>query len=334
VSKLVTTLCLLFTSIPFAQAVAAAEPEVIGVGNFGHIVSNLDKSFAFYKDLLQLDVAIPPRAFDGNPAIMRMGNTLGAQSRIAVLNVPGASFKLELIEYAQIDRKPAALRNQDPGAGNLILLVRDIDSTLARLKQRGAKIVTPGGAALDIGGKTRGAFAQDPDGFFVALVQRDPLPQTTAPPGSNVIGGLIAITAGDTGPTVHLYHDVLGFKQLMDFPYSGDPNRMAMSNTPGAQYRSTVLQIPGTQVSIEFPEFKDIDRSPLHTRLQDPGTSVLQLIVRNVDEVLKTLQAAGLAVVTIGGQPQDLTIPSGAKLRAAIVRDPNNLFLELIQRMK
>lgn len=323
-------LCLMFCSTIYAQPTS----EVIGVNHFGHIVTKLDKSFAFYKDLLQLEVDIAPRPFDPNPAIMKMGNTIGAQSRIGVLKVPGAGFGLELIEYKDINRKPATLRNQDPGAGNLILLVRDIDGALARLKQGGAKIATPGGAALDIGGKTRGAFAQDPDGFFVGLVQRDPLPKTSAPATSNVIGGLIAVTAGDTDQTVHLYRDVLGFKQLMQFPYSGDANRMLMGNTPGAQYRSTVLQIPGTQVSIEFPQFKDIDRKPLRTRLQDPGTTVLQLEVRDVDNVLKSLKDAGATVVSVGGEPVDVKISTGATLRVAIVRDPNNLFLELIQRMK
>jgi catechol 2,3-dioxygenase-like lactoylglutathione lyase family enzyme len=305
--------------------------QVIGVDHFAHIVSSLDKSFAFYRDLLQLDPEITPQPFAPNPAIMKMGNTIGAQSRIGVLKVPGAGFGVELIEYKDIDRKPATLRNQDPGAGNLILLVRDIDATLARLKQGGAKIISP---ALDIGNKTRGAFAQDPDGFFVALVQRDPLPKTTAPATSNVMGGLITVTANDTDQTVHLYRDVLGFKLLMQFPFSGDPNRMAMVNARGAQYRSTVLQIPGTEVSIEFPQFKDIDRKPLHTRLQDPGTSVLQLEVRNADSVVKTLKAAGATVISVGGEPVDVKISTGAVLRIAIVRDPNNLYLELIQRMK
>src|ERR1700678_512864 len=305
--------------------------QVIGVDHFAHIVSSLDKSFAFYRDLLQLDPEITPQPFAPNPAIMKMGNTIGAQSRIGVLKVPGAGFGVELIEYKDIDPKPATLRNQDPGAGNLILLVRDIDATLARLKQGGAKIISP---ALDIGNKTRGAFAQDPDGFFVALVQRDPLPKTTAPATSNVMGGLITVTANDTDQTVHLYRDVLGFKLLMQFPFSGDPNRMAMVNARGAQYRSTVLQIPGTEVSIEFPQFKDIDRKPLHTRLQDPGTSVLQLEVRNADSVVKTLKAAGATVISVGGEPVDVKISTGAVLRIAIVRDPNNLYLELIQRMK
>jgi catechol 2,3-dioxygenase-like lactoylglutathione lyase family enzyme len=320
------TLGLLLCSVAGAQT-----GDVIGVSNFGHIVANLDKSYAFYKDLLQLDATVLPQAFSPNPAVMKMGNTLGAQSRIGVVKVPGAGFGVELIEYKDIDRKPASPRNQDPGTGNLILLVRDIDATLARLKEGGAKIVTPGGAALDIGGKTRGAFAQDPDGFFVALVQRDPLPKSTAPE-TNVIGGLVAVTVNDTDATVHLYRDVLGFKQLMSFPYMGDANRMAMGATPGAQYRSTVLQIPGTQVSIEFPQFKDIDRKPLHTRLQDPGTALLQLEVRNVDSVLKTLKAAGVEVISVGGEPVEVPISATVKLHIAIVRDPNNLFLELVQR--
>ena len=313
---------------------AAAEPEVAGVNHFGHIVANLDRSFAFYRDLLQLDVSISPRAFDPNPAIMRMGNTIGAESRIGVLNVPGAGFGLELIEYKNIDRKAVHPRNQDPGAGNLVLLVRDIDATLARLKSGGAKIVTPGGAALEIGNKTRGAFVRDPDGFFVALVQRDPLPKSTAPANSNVLGGLIALTINHTDATVHLYRDVLGFKLVDEFPDMGEANRMAMVGAAGAQYRSTVLQIPGTQVSVEFPEFKDIARKPLHTRVQDPGTSLLQLEVRNVDHALQTLKQAGLQVVSAGGEPVNIKIASGATLRAAIVRDPNNLFLELIQRIK
>jgi predicted enzyme related to lactoylglutathione lyase/uncharacterized glyoxalase superfamily protein PhnB len=325
------TLSAMVGSLALAQS-AGVTADVLGVNNFGHIVSNLDRSFAFYRDLLQLEVNIAPRAFSPNPSIMKLGNTVGAQSRIGVMKVPGATFGLELIEYKDIDRKPAHLRNQDPGAANLILIVRDIDATLARLKQGGAKIVTPGGVALDIGGKTRGAFAQDPDGFFIALVQRDPLPKSTAPETSNVMGALIAVTVNDTDASVHLYRDVLGFKSLMSFPYTGDAKRMAMVGAAGAQYRSTVLQIPGTEVSVEFPQFKDIDRKPLHTRLQDPGTAFLQLVVRNADQALKMLKESGAQVVTAGGEPVDATTGSGAKLRVAMVRDPNNLFVELIQR--
>ncbi len=319
------TLFLLFGSVAPAQPVNP-DTGVIGVSNFGHIVKNLDKSYAFYRDLLQLDPAVPPQTFAPNPAIMKTGNTIGAQSRIGVLKVPGAGFGLELIEYKDIDRRPASLRNQDPGTGNLTLFVKDIDATLDRLRQGGARTELLGLQGVLNVGRLERAYAQDPDGFFVTLVRNKPVQQSIAPATSNVIGGLIAVTVTDTDSAVRLYHDVLGFEPGIALPYTGDGNWM------GPQSRTTALQIPGTQVSIWFPQFKDIDRKPLHTRLQDPGTALLQLEVRNVDGMVKAVKAAGVEVISVGGEPVDVQIPSGPKLRIAIVRDPNNLFLELIQR--
>jgi hypothetical protein len=66
----------------------------------------------------------------------------------------------------------------------------------------------------------------------------------------------------------------------------------------------------------------------LQTRVQDPGTAILQLNVRDLDGLLKTLKAAGYPAVSTDGQ--GVTI--GGTARFAIVRDPNNLYLELIQR--
>jgi hypothetical protein len=56
---------------------------VIGIGNFSHIVTSLEKSLEFYRDVIGLPVATQPQPFSGNPAIMTLGNTPGAQSRIA-----------------------------------------------------------------------------------------------------------------------------------------------------------------------------------------------------------------------------------------------------------
>ncbi len=314
---------------------SAAEPaEVTGVSNFGHIVSNLDKSFAFYKDLLQLDVAITPRDFDPNPAIMKMGNTIGAQSRIGVLKVPGTSFGLELIEYKDIDRKPAAPRNQDPGTGNLILLVRDIDATLAHLKQGGAKIVTPGGAALDIGSKTRGAFAQDPDGFFVALVQRDPLPQTTAPETSNVLGGLIAVTADDTEQRGSLLSRCARFQTIDGVPLSAMPIAWPWATHPAHNTAALCFKFQARKFRSSSRNLRTSTASRCTRVYKIPAPRFCNWKCAMWMTSLKTLKTAGATVVTVGGEPVDVKISTGAMLRNAIVRDPNNLYLELIQRMK
>src|SRR5580765_531859 len=89
--------------IAFAQTPAPASP-IIGVGNFSHIAANLDKSLEFYRDVIGLEPNGPVRPFDGNPAIMKLGNTAGAQSRFTQLKVPGAALGVEIIEYKDIER--------------------------------------------------------------------------------------------------------------------------------------------------------------------------------------------------------------------------------------
>ena len=62
--------------------------------------------------------------------------------------------------------------------------------------------------------------------------------------------------------------------------------------------------------------------------MQDPGTAILQLGVRDVTALTKKLKAAGVAVVTTGGEPVEVA----PGLKISIVRDPNGLLLELYER--
>ena len=90
--------------ILLAAAAVLPAQEVTGLGNFSHIVANLDKSLEFYHDVLGLEISAPARPFDPNPTIMKLGDTPGAQSRMAQLKVAGAPLGVELIEYKDIDR--------------------------------------------------------------------------------------------------------------------------------------------------------------------------------------------------------------------------------------
>jgi len=125
---------------------------------------------------------------------------------------------------------------------------------------------------------------------------------------------------------VKFYNDLLGFKMKLGAEFNSNKLMAETAGAPGASFRQSGSPIPGTAASITLIEFKDIDRKPLHGRFQDPGTAVLQLRVRDVVELTKKLKAAGVPIVTAGGEPVAL---GAAKI--AIVRDPNNLMLELIQ---
>jgi len=309
----------------------AAPGDVVGVGGFSHIVANVERSVAFYRDVLGLEMPNPPRAFDSTPWIVDMGNTPGAQSRPAILHIPGSKLGVELIDYKDIDRKSAHPNFQDPGAASLILTVRDIDPLMAKLKEAHARINSKGGEPATIhgpnGSRGRVVFVQDPDGFFIEISQRDPAPPTTAPASSNIIGGAFEIVVADLDRTLHIYRDVLGFQTLPPTAWDGTKLMMDTAGTPGAQFRRSSATIPGTSVMMAFMEFKDIDREPLHTRIQDPGTAILQVGVRDIDATVKALKAAGLTVISKNGEP----VINGAA-RFCMLRDPNNLYLELFQR--
>ncbi|MCU1335498.1 MAG: hypothetical protein JWO19_1079 [Bryobacterales bacterium] len=319
----IATVAALFMGTLVAQNVA--QSPIIGVGNFSHIVANMDRAIEFYRDVIGLEMPGQPGAFSGNPAILNLGNTPGAQSRFVALRVPGSALGVELIEYKDIDRKPVQPRFQDPGAANLILTVRDLDAIVARVKKAGAHINTAGGVPATIQAGSKVIFVQDPDGFFIELSQRTPVPETTAPATANVIGGNFEIMVADTGKTMRLYKDALGFDPQVGTTFDGTKLLMDTAGTPGAQFKRSVARIPGTSVSMAFLEFKDIDRKPIRTRTQDPGTPILQLRARDVDAVAKAWKAAGGEIVSTNGEP--VTMGNG---KLVLLGDPNGLMLEIL----
>src|SRR5688572_21989656 len=321
------TTALLSATLAFGQTAPAPQTFITGVGNYSHIVTDLDKSLAFYRDVIGLQPNAPPRPFDGNAAIMKLGNTPNAQSRFVALSVPGSAVGVELIDYKDIQRTAAHPRFQDPGAANLILRVRDLDAVVARVKKAGTKILTTAGIPATIGNGGKILFIQDPDGFVIELAQASNAAATAAPTQGNIVGGGFELTIEDTAKTVEFYQKVLGFQLTAGTTFNNDKVMNDTAGVPGGAFRQSRGPIPGTNGQIVFIEFANVDRKPLKTRVQDPGTAILQLFVRDMDGLTKTLKARGANIITTGGEPVSLG-PS----KLVIVRDPNNLFLEFIQR--
>lgn len=309
----------------FAQAppVGPAPAGIIaGVGNFSHIVNDLDKSFAFYRDVIGLQVNQAPQMFAGNAAIMDMGNTPGAQSRIASFRIPGSQLGLELIEYKDIDRKPVKPRFQDPGAGNLILTVRDLDAILAKLKGSEGRIQTIGGKAVESPG-SKIIFVQDPDGFYLELTQRA---AGAGAPEGNILGGGAEIMVESLEQTMKLWKDVLKFDMSAPTEWDGRAEMVNTVGAPGSQFRRSVARIPGTSVTMVFLEFKNIERKKVANRTQDPGQSILQLQTTDIDGLVAQWKAAGGEVVSKGGVP--VSMAPGVKL--VILKDGNGVMTEVL----
>lgn len=313
-----------------AQTVPAG--LVVGSGNFfSPIVADLDEAIAFYRDGLGLDVAGTPSTADDNPALRNMFGLPDARIRWSVGRPPAMRTGVEIVEIAGAGGRSADRRIQDPGASTLIVLVRDLDAAFAQVERVGAPVVTTGGAPMRVGGAARAVVVQDPAGHFVELAQLDPLPDTSAPASANVIGVRVRLTVDDAGRAMQLYRDVLGLEPRSLDGFSGDPGVSAMLGLSGAEYRLGVVRVPGSGLILECIEFRGIGRRTVRSNLQDPGSTRLQLRVRDIDAAIAGLERAGGTVVSLGGTGVDLPgRPGGPPLRVAIVRDPNNLFLVLI----
>ncbi len=330
---LVLPLTLLFTASIGAQQAPTAAPagDVVGVGNFGHIVADMDKTLGFYRDVLGLKVSgtIP---YGPNDAVAKFGHTEGGQSRVTVLQVPGLALGIELIEYKDIERKAQNPRFYDPGAANLSMRVRNLDELFPKIAAYpGVKILSRGGQPATLttpNGSMHAVFVQDPDGFVVELADTAN-PPANAPAGYVISGGGFEASVRSSEESVKFYNDLLGFNLKLGAAFNDNQDMAATAGAPGASFRQSTARIPGTTVPFTLIEFKGVEHKELSGRTQDPGTTVLQLIVRDVSALGKKLKAAGVPIVTTGGEPVQVS----PALKILIVKDPNNVLLELAERI-
>jgi catechol 2,3-dioxygenase-like lactoylglutathione lyase family enzyme len=323
-------------AVLICAAVARAQaPEptglIVGSGNFfSPIVGDLDKAIAFYRDGLGLDIQGTPANAEQNAPLRNMFGLPDAQLRWTVGRPPAMRTGVEIVEIKKAEGKPAERRVQDPGAFTLIVLVRDIDAAFAKAKQVSAPVVTTGGRPLAVG-RAKAFVVKDPDGHFVEVAQLNPLPETQAPETANVIGVRVRLTVDDAGQAMRQYQ-ALGLNGTMNVTFEKNDALMRLFGLKDdAQYRLAAMDVPTTGLKLEFIEFKGVDRKTVRANIQDPGSTRMQLQVRDVDATIEALKPAGGSVVSTGGTTVELPGRGGATTKVAIVRDPNNLFLVLIQ---
>jgi catechol 2,3-dioxygenase-like lactoylglutathione lyase family enzyme len=146
-----------------------------GVWHFSFTVADLDRSVAFYRDLLGFTLV--HRQEQDNDYTRRLVGYPDAVLRVAQLAVPGqprgvSTHDLELVEYVQPRgswRDPA---RHLPGAAHLALTVEDARAEHARLAAAGVRFVNPPEEIT--AGVNKGGYAcyfLDPDEITLELVQ-------------------------------------------------------------------------------------------------------------------------------------------------------------------
>jgi len=310
---------------------APASDVVIGSGNFSPIVADLERSMRFYNDLFGSPMPATIPAWGNDSALLNFLGVPTAQLRFTQVPIPGSSMRVEIVEFKDIEKSRISRRLDDPGAVRLILTVRNLDSLLEHLKMQGVSVVSAGAAPVTLRNHDAGrsVIVQDPDGFYIQLLQPTVLPNTNAPATSNVIGARFGLTISDTDQTMKLYRDLLGFQPEIGTAFENDKPTQDLMGVPQAQTRRSIAKIPGSSVQVEFLEFKSANRRTIDGRIQDPGSTRLQLRVKDTDAAVKSLVAAGDKIITTGGNGGPILMNG---LRVAVVREPNNLFLVIMSQ--
>jgi catechol 2,3-dioxygenase-like lactoylglutathione lyase family enzyme len=151
--------------------------DIGAVHHTGLTVGDLDRSVAFYRDVLGCSVIMEQEKVGGYlAAIVGYPDT---SIRMAHLYDPAGRLVVELFEYRAHEMLPAELEPRRIGNAHLCFVVSDLDAVYARLVGQGVATFTPP-VPIDTGVNAGGSglYLHDPDGITLELFQ--PAPGTAA----------------------------------------------------------------------------------------------------------------------------------------------------------
>jgi catechol 2,3-dioxygenase-like lactoylglutathione lyase family enzyme len=161
---------------PLPESTVSPASNIIGI-RLRLTVEDVERTVAYYQKVLGVQAAIRP--FVNNRAVMSMtGLPEKAEYRLSQVQLPDSSLVLEFIEFKGLNsaRAPTPSRVQDPGSFRLQLTFRDIDATLATLKDAGNQPISTGGVPVRMTFDSRPwrlAVVPDPSNLFLIVQQRD-----------------------------------------------------------------------------------------------------------------------------------------------------------------
>ncbi len=146
--------------------------RIIAADHTGITVANLDRSLAFWQDVLGFELS--HRAHQTGDLAREITGVPGAEISIAVLKAPG--HKIELLEYhAPSDRKRADLRPCDVGSVHVALTVDNLDAVLSTIAASGWKAAgKPQTVKSGPNAGKRVIYVRDPDGTTIEFMQPPP----------------------------------------------------------------------------------------------------------------------------------------------------------------
>jgi catechol 2,3-dioxygenase-like lactoylglutathione lyase family enzyme len=143
--------------------------RIIATDHTGFTVSNIERSLAFWRDVLGFELS--HRAHHTGDLAAKVTGVPGAEILIAVLKAPG--HRIELLEYlAPPDRKHLEPRPCDVGSVHVAITVDNLDAVLSTIAASGW--TAAGQPQTLVSGPNTGrriVYVRDPDGTTIEFMQ-------------------------------------------------------------------------------------------------------------------------------------------------------------------
>jgi catechol 2,3-dioxygenase-like lactoylglutathione lyase family enzyme len=144
---------------------------LIGTNHVGFTVSDLDRSIAFYTELLGEGPYF--RELFETEWIAGIVGYPGAKLDIALFRLPKVDTVLELLQYIVPPGSRVDMETNNTGIAHLCLNVDDLDAEYARMQQAGARFRSASPVTIETGPfrGARAVYFRDPDGITIEMIQ-------------------------------------------------------------------------------------------------------------------------------------------------------------------
>jgi catechol 2,3-dioxygenase-like lactoylglutathione lyase family enzyme len=229
------------------QAGGAAPPPLVqDVAAVGMTVSNMDRSIAFFADVLTFEKVSDVEIAGGGHE--QLAGVFGMRARVVRMRVGSEQIELTSYQAPRGRAIPADSRSNDRWFQHVAIIVSDMDAAYARLRQHHVEHASPEPQRLPDwnphAGGIKAFYFKDPDGHPLEILQfpagkGEARWQAT----SRLFLGIdhTAIVVTDTTASLAFYRDALGLRVAGESTNYG-PEQERLNNVFGARLHITALR--------------------------------------------------------------------------------------------
>jgi len=310
----------------------APVPLVQAVERVGMTVSDMERSIAFFSDVLSFEMRADEEV--SGPEYERLLGVFGLRARVVRMALGGE--EIELTEYLTPRGRPVPIdsRSNDRWFQHVAIIVSDMDAAYARLRRYHVEHASPEPQRLpdwnEAAGGIQAFYFKDPDGHPLEILQ---FPAGKGDPKWHVPSGRLflgidhtAIVVDDTASSLAFYRDLLGLRVAGESTNYG-PEQERLNNVFGARLHITGLRAaagPG----IEFLEY-------LTPRNGRPATGIESNDLAHWETTLATGDVVRAFERLLEGPvllvSPAVSAPSG-RSRGLLVKDPDGHAVKVVER--